>query len=144
MKGINHELSATLAGGISAIYLMTLHYPLSIPTRLFFGFAILSLWFSCDNDSPKSRPLQRWGPLKFIWLPFVEAGHREILHNPVWGAAILCFIPAIPIAANAYYTHNFENVWILIGLIGSTELHIFTDKLSSIRTSIKKAFHLPF
>ena len=136
-SGKHHEIMAGIAGLILALVLFSKHIPIEIIWRLVFGLTILSLWFSCDLDSPKSRPLQRWWIFKVIWKPFVEAGHREILHSKLWGAPILCFIPSIPIFLDIYTNRNFENLWILFGLCAATELHILCDYLSSGWNEVK-------
>jgi uncharacterized metal-binding protein len=130
-SGTNHERYALIAGIIISIFLFYRGFSFPIALKFFFGISILSLWFSCDCDSPNSRPIQRWWIFKVIWEPFIRAGHREILHSKLWGAPILCFIPAIPIFLDIYNSRNFENLWILFGLCVSTELHIFFDYLSS-------------
>ena len=132
MNGKQHENAAFILGFFLLIFLFYKHIPYEITFRLIFGLTILSLWFACDLDSPKSRPLQRWGPLKIIWMPFVNAGHREILHSKLWASPILCFLPSIPILLRVYATRDFIDLWVLAGLSLATGLHIFCDWISSI------------
>jgi uncharacterized metal-binding protein len=136
-SGKHHEIIADFTGLLLTILLFYKHVPLEIIWRLVFGLTILSLWFSCDLDSPKSRPTQRWGFLKIIFAPFVDAGHREILHSKLWGAPILCFIPSIPILLRIYSTRDFVDLWILVGLTMATGLHIAVDYVSSGWNDIK-------
>jgi len=131
MKGENHEKLDVTAGIIIAVLLAVLSMSIIIPLKFLFGSTLLPLWFSPDNDSPKSRSIHRWYILKFIWKPFINAGHREILHNPVWGPWILCLIPSVPLFWHIYNTGDFTDLWILIGLVVATLAHISCDWISS-------------
>ena len=131
MEGKTHEKLDVFIGIIITLLLTVLPISTIIPLKFLFGSTILPLWFSADNDSPKSRSIQRWYILKFIWKPFINAGHREILHNPIWGSWILCLIPSVPIFWHIYNTGDFTDLWILIGLVIATETHIFCDVLHS-------------
>ncbi len=147
MKGTTHEKIDATIGIILTFVLISLNYPAVIFLKFLFGSTILPLWFSSDNDSPNSNSIQRWGPIKIIWKPFINAGHREILHNPIWGPWILCLIPSVPILLHIYSSGDFTDMWILYGLCVATEAHIGCDALKSgfdkivpkwIRSGIKK------
>jgi len=131
MKGRTHEKLDATAGIILTVFLISLHYPVVVFLKFLFGSTLLPLYFSSDNDSPKSRSIQRWGILKIIWKPFINAGHREILHNPIWGPWILCLIPSVPLFMHIYNTGDFTDLWILYGLCVATETHIMCDWISS-------------
>ncbi len=120
--GIIHEILNFFIASLIAIFLFEQNYVWTIPAKLFFGLAVLSLMFTPDLDV-KSRALNRWGPLKVIWLPFIVAGHRGILHNPLLGALILCFAPGVIMWA------KFEDLWVVIGLALSVEIHILSDRI---------------
>jgi hypothetical protein len=68
------------------------------------GIIPYTLFITCDLDSEKSIVRRLWGPFGIIWSPFSNAGHREILHNPVWGPFILVCFLWVPITA--YYGHS--------------------------------------
>lgn len=75
-----------------------------------FGTLILSP----DLDADYSRPKNRIGVLRWLFIPFK---HRGILHNPVTWACILliCF--------------HYGYTWVGIGLFCSAMIHIMLDKL---------------
>lgn len=127
--GIIHEILNFFIASLIAVFLFEQNHVWIIPAKLFFGLAILSLLFSPDLDV-ESRVLNRWGPLKVIWLPFIIAGHRRILHNPVFGPLILCLAPGIIMWV------KFEDLWVVIGLALSVEIHIWADR---IVTNVKRA-----
>lgn len=127
--GIIHEILNFFIASLIAAFLYGQNYVWTIPAKLFFGLAILSLLFSPDLDV-ESRPLNRWGILKVIWFPFIVAGHRGILHDYVLGALILCLAPGIIIWV------TFEDLWAVTGLFLSVEIHILADR---IVTDVKRA-----
>lgn len=131
MEGKTHEKIDVFIGIIITLLLAVLPISIIIPLKFLFGSTTLPLWFSADNDSPKSRSIQRWGPLKLIWKPFINAGHREILHNPIWGPWVLCLIPSVPLFIHIFNTGDFTDLWILYGLVVATETHILCDIISS-------------
>jgi uncharacterized metal-binding protein len=60
------------------------------------GFLFGGLMLSPDLDI-QSRPYQRWGALRWIWLPYRRLGHRSWLsHGPLVGTALrLIYLGAI-------------------------------------------------
>lgn len=128
-SGTIHEILNFFVASLITIYLFEQNYVWTIPAKLFFGLAILSLMFTPDLDV-KSRALNRWGPLKMIWFPFIVAGHRGILHNPVLGALILCFVPGVIMWV------KFEDIWVVFGLALSVEIHILSDRIAD---TVKRA-----
>ena len=53
------------------------------------AFLVGGLWLSPDLDT-LSRPLQRWGPLRWIWWPYRQlVPHRSLFsHGPLIGMAL--------------------------------------------------------
>ena len=53
------------------------------------AFLIGGLWLSPDLDT-RSRPLQRWGPLRWIWWPYRQLiPHRSLFsHGPLIGMTL--------------------------------------------------------
>ena len=53
------------------------------------AFVIGGLWLSPDLDT-RSRPLRRWGPLRWIWWPYRQLiPHRSLFsHGPLIGMAL--------------------------------------------------------
>ena len=121
-SGIIHEILNFSLASLITYFLFNQNYVWTIPAKLFFGLAILSLIFSPDLDV-KSRPLNRWGLLKVIWFPFIVVGHRGILHNPIFGGLILCLVPGIIMWV------IFQDLWVVTGLVVSVEVHILADRI---------------
>ena len=93
------------------------------------GIIPYTLFITCDLDSEKSIVRRLWGPFGIIWSPYSNAGHREILHNPVWGPFILVCFLWVPITA--YYGHQVVPTESIIGAVLMLETHIVTDKVYS-------------
>ncbi len=57
------------------------------PLTLFaLTYVVSSVWLSPDLDLAHSRPARRWGPLRWLWLPYSWAfRHRGLSHAPLWG-----------------------------------------------------------
>ena len=53
------------------------------------AFVVGGLWLSPDLDT-RSRPLRRWGPLRWIWWPYRQLiPHRSLFsHGPLIGMAL--------------------------------------------------------
>jgi len=109
------------------------------------GIIPYTFLITCDLDSAKSLVRKLWGPFKIIWYPFVDAGHREILHNPIWGPFILMSFLWIPLTL-AGIDVKTESI---IGAVLMLWTHIITDKVYSgakrvvpkrVQKSIKKVF----
>lgn len=94
------------------------------------GIIPYTLFFTCDLDSEKSIVRRLWGPFGIIWSPFSNAGHREILHNPVWGPFILVCFLWVPLTA--YYGHLVVPIESIIGAVLMLETHIVTDVIYSV------------
>ena len=62
--------------------------PESLPKLPFaFGYLIGTFWLTPDLDLATSRPSQRWGILRLIWLPYAWLfPHRGLSHRPLLGA----------------------------------------------------------
>ena len=86
MNGKAHDT----AGMLTTVAIAAITQDLTAIAGSFVGF----LWLSPDLDlwhSPrKSKVLNRWGPLKFIWAPFAvtvaKKKHRGLTHIPVLGS----------------------------------------------------------
>jgi uncharacterized metal-binding protein len=138
MKGTNHEQSNYISGTVFLFLALRFNVPHIIIFYILFGLCILSLVLSPDLDHEKSRPTQRWGPLKGMWEIFVVSGHREVLHHWFWGTEILCTIPAVVLLPYIWHTQGFSVLWMLVGLTVSIWLHIITDKISAIKNIPKR------
>ena len=113
--------------------------------NLWIGIIPYTLFITCDLDSEKSIVRQLWGPLGIIWSPFSHAGHREILHNFIWGPFILISFLWIPLTVYGVDV-SIESI---IGAVLMLETHIVTDVIYSgyrelmpdwLERKIKKAF----
>jgi len=124
--------------------------PVLLVILYFIGFSLMpiiiitisylfsSFMFNGDLDI-KSRPYRRWGPLRFIWLPYQSTfSHRSIFtHGFFLGTAIrliyLLFIPIIILFIMDYdltILLNINVLYILIGLEAGSALHTISDYLS--------------
>jgi len=112
---------------------------------LWLGMIPYTLFITCDLDSEKSIVRRLWGPLGIIWSPFSHAGHREILHNPVWGPFILVCFLWVPLTAHGYHVSGLS----IIGAVLMLWTHIVTDVIYSgyrelmpdwLERKIKKVF----
>lgn len=109
------------------------------------GVLPYSLIITCDLDSEESIVRKLWGPFKIIWHPFVTAGHREILHNPVWSPFILISFLWVPLTGYGVDVSRMS----IIGAILMLWTHIATDIVYSgyrelvpnwLEKKIKKVF----
>lgn len=99
------------------------------------GFIPYMTIITCDLDSETSFVTKLWGPFKIIWKPFVEAGHREILHHWIYGPFILIGVWLLP----ALYCGHQISGFLIIGAVLMLWTHIVTDTCySGIRKIIKK------
>lgn len=128
-------------------------WPLAV---LLCGSYLLSgLMLSADLDI-KSRPYQRWGPLRFIWWPYMKfVPHRSwlshgLLLGPMLRVAYLCAIFGLPFAflmwfegrpwtggilpaVAAFLKEHIEPVAvILLGIILGGVAHTLADFLGSL------------
>ena len=144
----NHVITCLIIAFLSSILGFWTGY-LSFQGLQSFWLGIIpyTLFITCDLDSEKSIVRRLWGPFGIIWSPFSNAGHREILHNPVWGPFILVCFLWVPITA--YYGHLVVPIESIIGAVLMLETHIVTDVIYSgcrelmpdwLERKIKKVF----
>tara|TARA_Y100001968_G_scaffold316458_1_gene344300 strand:+ start:519 stop:1001 length:483 start_codon:yes stop_codon:yes gene_type:complete len=147
-SGIQHE-KATKRWSLISGCLVALLFGWKTGLLAGMAFAFGGLWLSPDLDT-ESKPLQRWGLFKIIWLPYRKLiKHRSILsHAPVIGTLIrliyLGFIISVVLSivhipnrellnnlGNLLYEqlllHKSEVLIILIAIELSVWLHIMQD-----------------
>lgn len=136
-SGATHKNIALLSGAVVTV-LAYPFFPAVTVARVVGGFFWATYYESPDLDC-KSSVYYRWGPLKFIWGPFVDAGHRKILHDPFWGAGILIGFAGFILlaAARAYFgSFGFFQVFVswftdfAFGMLLSIWLHDLVDKVT--------------
>jgi uncharacterized metal-binding protein len=93
------------------------------------GIIPYTFLITSDLDSQESIVRKLWGPFGIIWSPFSNAGHREILHNPIWGPFILVCFLWVPITT--YYRHLVVPTESIIGAVLMLWTHIVSDKVYS-------------
>lgn len=131
------------------------------------GFLFSGLMFGPDLDI-YSKQYQRWGPLKFIWLPYQKVlRHRSWLsHGPVVGTVlrllylgfwISCVLMGCELASRVWHLSwqilsletVLEQMWgqfphsciaLLLGLEVGAMSHSISDGVSSGRKAIRKCF----
>jgi uncharacterized metal-binding protein len=136
-SGATHNNVALLSG--AAVSLLSFpFFPAATVTRFAAGVLWSTYYESSDLDC-KSSVYYRWGPLKFIWKPFISSGHREILHNPFWGPFVLIsFAWFVSLAAAWVYFQDFSFFPVFVswfkdfalGMLFSIWLHILVDKVT--------------
>ncbi|MFQ5800357.1 MAG: metal-binding protein [Candidatus Hydrothermarchaeales archaeon] len=99
------------------------------------GYLIGLFLFSPDLDT-KSASYRRWGPLRYLWLPYVFLfKHRGISHNPIVGPLLRLLyvgafvlgitvllkarIPSIPLTSSLFF---------LLGYWVPSVVHYVVDK----------------
>lgn len=103
--------------------------------ELWEGFIPYATIITCDLDSATSTVTKLWGPFKFIFRPFTEWGHREILHHLIYGPFILIGLWLLP----ALYFKFEVSGFLILGAVLMLWTHIITDKFySGIKKIIKK------
>ena len=126
----NHVYACLFVAVFSSIWgVLTGYLSFEGLQNFWLGAIPYTLFITCDLDSEKSIVRKLWGPLGIIWSPFSNAGHREILHNPVWGPFILVCFLWVPITA--YYGHQVVPIESIIGAVLMLETHIVTDVIYS-------------
>lgn len=144
-SGKTHTRTNLVATGALAV--ATPFIEIDIPFALIIGAIIGTLWLSPDLDL-KSDAYYRWGPLKFIWLPYVKLmPHRSLFsHLPVLSDLIRIAYIGFPLILllpfTAYETEirswvDVHGMSFFLGLVFATTLHTTLDYTS---TFIKKAF----
>ena len=99
-----HDL-ITLATGSGGFVMYVKSHPSNWPGALLFTLSYLfsGLMLSADLDV-RSRPYRRWGPLRFIWWPYMKLiPHRSVLSHglvvgPLLRVAYLCAVLGLPFA----------------------------------------------
>jgi uncharacterized metal-binding protein len=124
MNGKQHKkTNLLLATILSFLYLYFTKNVALIPLLKFWTGALpCAILLTPDLDT-WSEATKVWGPFKFIWKPFRKAGHREILHNPVWGPFILICFVAVPLHYMGF------DLWpeTITGMVCMIESHIIVD-----------------
>jgi len=136
MDYLNHvkfNISLIFLASIYAAYTNFLNFHSFL--KLWAGVVPYTFLITCDLDSSTSLVTKLWGPFKFIWRPFVDAGHREILHSIGWGP----FILITPVWLILRFKFGID-VWeeSIIGAVLALWGHILADKIYSNILEIKK------
>lgn len=121
------EACAVVAIFITLLGLTRGMFSKDVIIELWTGFVPYATIITCDLDSDTSTVTKLWGPFKIIWHPFVEAGHREILHHWIYGPFILIGLWLMP----ALYYHVEVSGLVIIGAVLMLWTHIVTDKFYS-------------
>ena len=132
---------------IGALAVATPFIDVAVPFTVVLGALIGTLWLSPDLDL-KSDAFYRWGPLKWIWLPYVKLmPHRSLFsHLPGLSDVIRVAYIGFPITLLTSLTEYEANVrsWVdtngmsfFFGLVIATTLHTALDYTS---TFFKRAF----
>lgn len=110
-----------------------------------FSYAFSMVFLSPDLDLQDSAASHRWGPLRWLWMPYALAfRHRRASHHPLWGplgrivylgilAAAVGFIVLLVghRAAPRISLRWTVAVAIVVGVYLPNLLHIAADRLHS-------------
>jgi len=108
-------------------------YGLEVSLIILMTYLFAGLMFNGDLDI-HSNPYKRWGPIRFIWLPY----RGMIKHRSFWSHGILIgtlirvlwILPfLIPFLWLIEYKPNHYTIIILVGLELGAISHILADKL---------------
>lgn len=107
------------------------------------GYIFATYFLSPDMDVFRSGPIRRWGPFRFIWLPYtIFFTHRGLSHVPLLGTLtrvgylfVLSLIISLAIFRD--YTrverlvmeYRYEILWVLLGMSVADSMHILLDNL---------------
>lgn len=113
---------------ITGLLASGIYYKTAILSIILFLIGVLesSYIHSPDIDKKNSIPYRNLGPLKLLYKPFTDYGHREVLHNPLWGVIVLVLpIKYIVDACMLYIPLDLTALW--YGMIWAVWMHIFAD-----------------
>ena len=94
------------------------------------SFLVGGLWLSPDLDT-LSRPLQRWGPLRWIWWPYRQlVPHRSLFsHGPLIGMALrLLWLLSCTLLG-----------WLVVSLLLQTLIGLQTTSPSELSTLLMRS-----
>jgi len=119
---------------------------INLQALLFLGSYVFSMFLmSPDLDLSKSDAYNRWGMLRWIWLPYAWVfRHRQVSHHPLLGPLSRIFYLAILALAGALIYHlstgNLVPQWrlsaavilpVFLGLYMPNIEHIVADQMST-------------
>jgi uncharacterized metal-binding protein len=110
------------------------------------------LLLSPDLDLAKSDSTRRWGPLRWLWLPYAAAfRHRRISHHPLFGPLTrIAYVGILALTALFVYASATRNVAaklvlpvnlvlaVLIGLYLPNLTHILVDGLQAAWVRLRR------
>ena len=105
------------------------------------GYLFSSFFLSPDLDLRASRPMRRWGPLRFLWIPYAAAfRHRRLSHHPLLGPttrlaylgawiALVCWLLAFALGRPLSVSWDGWPIMaaFLVGAYVPNEMHIIAD-----------------
>lgn len=108
------------------------------------SYTVGSLFLSPDLDLARSDPVHRWGPLRFLWLPYSAVfRHRGLSHSLILGpvtrllylalVAFLLFLPVHLLAGVPWPVPPSPRLAlpVLTGVYAAHLLHVGLDWLGS-------------
>ena len=135
--GKTHELHGLLVSAaallvcVVAIYLKKIGY---VDTTGFVFGVVFGAWYlSPDLDMWNTRPMKKWGPLKYFWAPYARLHkHRGWSHSWIVGPGVRILYLAIPIAA-VWSIWEFRGadlwlLWLCGGIYMGNWVHLIGDR----------------
>lgn len=126
MPGFKTHRNINLITGFLASFLYFNQNPLQI---LLFMLGVLesSYIHSPDIDKKNSIPYKNLWILQPIYKPFTNYGHREVLHNPLWGLVVL--VLPLKVICEMFVPVEMPGAY-WFGMVWAVEAHIVTDWIS--------------
>ena len=126
-------------------------------TGFLVAYVASMLLLSPDLDLARSDSYRRWGPLRFVWLPYATAfRHRRISHHPLFGPITrIGYVGLLAVLSLAAYgavrrgaTLRFvvpldTALAVLVGLYLPNLTHIAADGLQSLWARWRGRLYVP-
>lgn len=146
-SGKTHDQSIYMTFPLYTAVLLLQGFSIRITFISAFCYLFGGLMLSPDIDMSKSRPSQRYGLLKFYWMPYQKLfPHRGnffnrnfFTHFPIIGTAIRLAYFSIPFLVVAYYNGlNLSDYYLYVAILGITTelaslLHLALDIVHTLR-----------
>lgn len=137
MDGKSHDFLTVLGTVVAGVVISRSEFSAAVPP-VTIGVLFGGLWLSPDLDT-QSRPLKRWGLMKFIWPLYhktLGAGHRSwVSHSPIISSqARLIYLSIITIGLFPKLLINQFGITGFLAFCVAVEfaaaIHLFADGLN--------------
>jgi uncharacterized metal-binding protein len=141
-SGKTHDASILFTTPIVMIALFQPEVGIMFSLALSSLYIFSGLYLSPDMDMSHSRPSQRWGLLKWYWIPYQAIfkhqgcffNRNPFTHFPILGTVIrvayLLIIPALFLVSSEFNDWDVALYWLIVLLIScelASLVHLFLD-----------------